>query len=372
MRELSQFDLPHEAWHRLRARNPVCWSPRRKAWLLTRYRDVAALFRDPRLAVLKPSVGRPAGAPSDPAARRALQHRTGAYDELLRKRLVPSTVAALEPFVRREVRRLLEAGVEDWMDALALPLPFLVMAELLGLDPVPDPAPLRALFDDVTAGVDMDVSPRAAARRDLALVTLARHLEPRLGSRGLGAELAARGQERRVLMHYVVMLLYAGTTTTKGLLGNALVGLARHPELWRELAGNPGRIPEAVEEFLRWDGPVQGVGRVALEEIPVGDAVLRPGDGVYLMTGAANRDPEVFPDPDRLCLGRPGPHLAFAVGSTYCLGAGLARLEARVVLEEFLARHPEPRGLAALEWAPHRLVREPRRLELENPLGRSR
>jgi cytochrome P450 len=136
-------------------------------------------------------------------------------------------------------------------------------------------------------------------------------------------------------------LLVAGHETTRNLIGNGILALLRHPEALRDLQNDPTRIVSAIEELLGCDSPLQRGWRRVAEDLEINGAHLRKGQLVFLMLGAANRDPEVFPDPDRLDLGRlENRHLAFGFGIHFCLGAPLARLEARIALPTLLRRMP--------------------------------
>ena len=143
------------------------------------------------------------------------------------------------------------------------------------------------------------------------------------------------------LLANCVLLLNAGHETTTNLIGNGTLALLRHPDQMRRLRDDLSLLPSAVEELLRYDSPVQFTSRVLKADMEIGGKALRAGQVVLLLLGAANRDPEQFPDPDRLDVGRPdNKHIAFGLGPHFCLGAPLARLEGRLVFEALLRRAP--------------------------------
>ena len=143
----------------------------------------------------------------------------------------------------------------------------------------------------------------------------------------------------RETLNMLRLLLLAGYETTANFIGNAMLALLRHPDELQRLRNDPGMIPTAVEELLRFDSPAQGDFRRVLAGCEVGGVALRQRDNIVLFLGAANRDPEAFENPDRLDVGRSrGSHLAFGRGIHHCLGAALARLEGRIALEMLLER----------------------------------
>jgi cytochrome P450 len=134
----------------------------------------------------------------------------------------------------------------------------------------------------------------------------------------------------------------AGFETTVNLIGNGTVALMGSPDSWDRLRRDPALVPAAIEEMLRYDSPVQLTSRIATEEVEVGGTVIAAGRAVITLIGGANRDPEVFEQPDEFLIDRPDPgrHLSFSLGLHHCLGASLARLEARIAIEELTGRYP--------------------------------
>ena len=167
------------------------------------------------------------------------------------------------------------------------------------------------------------------------------------------------------LVATAMLLLIAGHETTANLIGNGLLALLRHPGELARFRAEPDLDRPAVEELLRYDGPVQMVERTSLEDVEVGGVTVPRGRVVVLCVGAANRDPAVFRDPKRLHLARdPNPHLAFSAGHHFCLGASLARVEARIALSELVRRFPNLRATDKARWRPSFTIRGLRELQL--------
>jgi cytochrome P450 len=189
----------------------------------------------------------------------------------------------------------------------------------------------------------------------------------------LGRLIAAQQDADRLsedeLLANLVLLFLAGHETTTNLIGNGLLALLRHPDQLARLRADPAAIDLAIDELLRWDGPVTLVPRVAAAPIEIAGHTMRPGDLMHLMLGAAHRDPAAFAEPGRLDITRqPNPHLAFGAGLHYCLGAPLARLEVAVALPRLLAAFSTLRvAEGGVQWRPLTTLRGLARLELEAP-----
>jgi cytochrome P450 len=156
------------------------------------------------------------------------------------------------------------------------------------------------------------------------------------------AEEAGDRLTERELLATCVLLYVAGHETTVNLVGNGLLALLRHPEEWRRLRDDPALLPGAIEELLRYDGPVQRTGRTAAEDVEIGGVAIPAGTLVLALLGAANRDPAQFAEPDRLDLGRAdNRHIAFGWGIHFCLGAPLARVEGQIAINALVQRLPK-------------------------------
>ena len=182
----------------------------------------------------------------------------------------------------------------------------------------------------------------------------------------LRAEIDGRRLSQDELDAFFVMLLVAGNETTTNLISNAAIQLDRHRDQRQLLLDDPGRIPTAVEEFLRYDSPVQGLGRTTAEAVTLHGVTIPEGDQVLLLFGSANHDERSIPDPERFDVLRdPNPHLAFGFGTHFCMGASLARLEAEITLGALLARFP---GLSLVtelpEYRPNPILRGMSRLDV--------
>ena len=268
----------------------------------------------------------------------------------------PRTVAELEPWIREVTDRLLTAADDaagfDLIDALAFPLPIAVICHLLGV-PAEDQAQFRAWGHDVAATLDPQTAAAARTQSRTAEAELTGYLQNLVRERRahpddtiLSALIAAEEEGDRLSSGEVVrmafLLLIAGFETTVNLIGNGTVALVGDPDSWDRLRQDPALVPTAIEEMLRFDSPVQMTSRIATEEVELGDSAIPAGRAVLVAIGGANRDPEVFEQPDEFRIDRPDPgrHLSFSLGLHHCLGAALARLEGRIAIEELTRRYP--------------------------------
>lgn len=330
----------------------------------------ASVLRDSRFSSApthQPGYRPPEYAPDDPRSE-LLGYETSLLtmdppDHTRIRRLVASAFTrratdALEPFVREKATALLDAvdvrAGFDLVDSFAFRLPIAVICHLLGV-PNEDEEKFRRWGDDVA----MTLEPRMTDAPDPALVAseldLTAYLRDLIAARRrapdgtlLSALIAAEEEGVRLseaeLVSTALLLLVAGFETTVNLIANGTAALLGAPEVWTQLREEPDRWPAAVEELLRYDSPVQMTSRIATEDLELAGRELRAGTTVIVAIGGANRDPKVFPDPDRIVLGRPDGdhHLSFSLGIHHCLGAALARLEARVAFEELAARIERP------------------------------
>jgi pimeloyl-[acyl-carrier protein] synthase len=354
---------PYPMYRRLRAEEPVHRSPL-GFWVLTRYDDVIAALRDPRLAkeAIAAFVAARFGAPV-PAMGLSMLDRDPPDHTRLRslvsKAFTPRMVDGLRPRIQQIVDGLLDgvqaAGSMDVIEEFAYPIPVIVICEMLGV-PVADHERFKEWSLDVARGLDSillppdsDVPRRSIASRN-ALADYFRELiaERRAAPRGdmlsslIAAEEAGDKLSEHELLATCILLLIAGHETTVNLIGNGTLALLRHPEQLRRLREHPRLIGSAVEELLRFDGPVQRTARIPSEDVVIDGHTIAKGEMVMPFIGAADRDPAQFPEPDRLDITRTdNRHIAFGWGIHFCLGAPLARVEGQIALNTLVQRLPK-------------------------------
>ena len=358
---------PYPVYAALRAHSPVHRSRVMNAWLLTRHGDIDAILRDHRRFGNDPRRGTLSKQQSErlPPAEEFSMLLLDPPDHtrlrsLVNKAFTPRAVNALEPRIRSILATLLDeiddlAGF-NLIDAIARPLPIIVIAEMLGVPPRD-----RELFKQWSIERARLLEPTISRReRHAAFNTLeafddyfravikARRAEPRddLVSALVQAHDEHDSLSERETLNMLRLILIAGNETTTNLIGNGVLALLRHPAELDRLRAEPELVPSAVEELLRFDSPVQLDTRRVLTDCEVNGVGLSERDNVILALGAANRDPEAFENPDRLDVGRGiRSHMSFGRGIHHCLGAPLARLEGRVVLEMLLERYSRIRLL---------------------------
>jgi hypothetical protein len=356
---------PYPVYHALRTFAPVHRMPSGSV-LLSRWADLDAVYRDAESFC---SDKRAEFAPKFGAESALYAHHTtslvfndGARHTRVRRilagALTPRAVSGLEPAVTALVDRLLDRiqqrGSADLIEDFAAAIPVEVIGNLLGV-PREERGPLRGWSLAILSALEPALSPAQLTRGNEAVLAFTEYL------RGLVAERRARPGDpahdvltrlilgeadgerlaEHELLQNCIFILDAGHETTTNLIGNALVLLCEWPDQRARLLADPGLIASAVEEFLRFESSNQLGNRRTTRECEIGGARLPADTPLTLAIGAANRDPERFPQPDRLDLARqPNRHLAFAAGPHQCVGMNVARLEGRVAIGRFLARFP--------------------------------
>ena len=357
---------PFPLYARLRDEDPAHWSPRLKAWVLTRYEDVKRVCLDSTMSSdrLRPFFATLPPAEASKVAelvryltlwmvfRDAPEHTR--LRRLAAKVFHVRSINALRPNIERLTKWLLEQIAErkefDFIGDFAMPLPALVIMDMLGA-PREELARLKRLSDEMALfiGSARDAAEKyeraGAATREMADIfrelISARRATPQ---RDLLSELVALddGGDRLSddeLVATCILLLFAGHETTTHHLANGLRALLRFPGELEKLRANPALAPAAVEELLRYDGPIGAQVRIVQEPHTLHGKALKPGERVFLLMNAANRDPRAYDAPDRVDFARNGvPHLTFGFGAHICLGFPLARLEGQVALPAVLAR----------------------------------
>jgi cytochrome P450 len=354
---------PYPMYAQLRERSPVLQSfP--GLWVLSRYRDIAPLFRDPRMSADRRNSSLyqafiaslpdqhwieeipPSMLFLDPPDHTRLR-------KLANRAFTPRVVEAMRPRVEELVADLLDAAASDGhldvVGDLGYPLPVTVICDMLAI-PEADREQVRAWSLDLIYTLDPIVPQDKLERAERAAYAFRDYVQdliverrPRPGDDLLSRLIASEESGERLtdedIVSTCVLLLIAGHETTSGLIGNGMLALLRHPDQMRRLREDPSLIRTAVEELLRYDGPVQLTGRIARERLEVGGQEIQAGENVVFLSGSANHDPEVFPGPDRLDIGRePNHHLGFGGGIHFCLGAPLARLEAGIAIGALVRR----------------------------------
>jgi cytochrome P450 len=357
---------PYPFYHRLRSAAPVFKTPL-GFWLLTRYEDIALALRDRRFGKdFVRNINRRYGRDMSQEPVMASLSRTMLVLDppdhtrlrgLVNKAFTARRVADMRPriakLVDQQLDRVADKGAMDVMRDIAHRLPVIVICDMLGI-----PEEHRASFlagSNVSARV---LDPVAMSRVELdeanaetrmsneyfdQLCELRRR-DPQddLTTELVKAEEAGDRLSTEELHANISLLFGAGHETTTNLIGNGLLALHRQPDQWERLKADPSLVPNAVEELLRFDSSVQLTGRVTLEAVTLGGLNIPAGESVLMLLGAANRDPQQYPDPDKLDVGRQNVRpMSFGGGIHHCLGAQLARLEAELVFSALVERFPK-------------------------------
>ena len=373
--DLSDFELfvqgkAHEIWRLLRAEAPVHWNAGNELfpgfWSVTQYADVLTVSRDTTTYTSSRGISMMVDpdnpTPASGAGKMLItidppQH--GRLRRLVNKGFTPRMVAQLEPSVRAITTRILDEvaprGACDFVTDIAALLPLGVICALMGV-PREDWGLMFTLTNRVLGAEDPEYQTVAGDGRETAdqglremfsyfarLVT-ARRQAPQddLLSVLTGADIDGEALTDEEILYFCYLLILAGNETTRNAISGGMLALCEHPAERARLAADAALLPTAVEEILRWTSPVMHMARYVTRDTVLHGQSIRAGERVLLWYPSANRDAAVFPHADRFDVGRtPNEHLAFGLGEHFCLGAGLARQELRVMVETLMARLPD-------------------------------
>jgi len=392
------MENPYPIYARLREEAPVCWSERWQSWIVSRYGDVDVSLREKEtlsnenrqallfnkmeeqereaLARLRYYYAQKDVIGSDPPDHTRMR-------ALVTKAFTPKTVASLESRIRGlaldMMREASAKGRFDFIDAIAHPLPVILIAELLGAPPRDRPLFKRwsaeILAFQGTGTTDFATASRSQESllemfRYMNAMIEARRVEPRDDLMTTLALSEERGQRftRDELLATCNTMLSGGHETTTNLMGNLLHLLLANPDQWEQVKAEPALIDSAIEEALRYDAPKQRNFRRVKKTHVFQGVTFQENQMVFQLIGAANHDPDKFPDPERFDIRRsPNEHLAFGAGIHFCLGAALARKEARMVLENLLEITPNCRlAEQKIKWQERVQFRGPGELWVES------
>ncbi|WNG51642.1 cytochrome P450 [Archangium minus] len=375
---------PHPRYAELRRNTPVVQVEPAGFWAISRYEDVAFVIKNSQLFSSQgfKAAWQPPWVGYNPLANSMLTMDGVGHTRLrtlVSRAFNASALTRLEARIRKLASRLVDAlaekGEADFVSQFAMPLPAFVIGELLGLD-VSLHHRFKDWSDDITSVTPEPRNPEHAQRtlnviadstRYISEVIEARRRSPAddMVSDLIRAEVEGQSLTDREIIDFLVLLLIAGLETTVHLLANSLLFLSERPEEQARLRAQPTLVPGFIEEMLRYEAPVQAVLRVVTSDVTLSGVKIPQGDVVLALIASANRDERHYTEPDRFDLQRGQPGLSFGYGVHYCIGAQLARMEARCGLEALLSRFSGfERIPAELTWGQAITVRGPQRLPL--------
>lgn len=365
--------IPFEWFDLLRREQPVSWHeeapPNHGFWAVTRYHDIEEILRDTRAFCSSRGITLEEQTPDEVEARRSMidmdPPRHTRLRRLVSKLFTRSAVAQYEGFVREQARLVLDRALPrrefDFVEEISRELPIRVLARIMGV-PEQDLPMCIELGDAMIAQADPEYSRAVIDREDTSAYRLLpfrspaavelmayghelaaecrRHPRDDLVTKLVHAEVDGERLSEREFDNFFCLLIVAGNETTRHAITHGLLALMDHRDEWRRLRDDPGLMPLAAEEILRWGSPTMHFRRTATRGLELRGKRIREGDKVVVWFVSGNRDGEVFAEPDRFDVGRePNPHMAFGSGGPHvCLGMHLARLEVRVMFEELLPR----------------------------------
>ncbi len=378
---LFESGLSHEAFRILRRENPISWTPAEERikghWNLVKYEDVLQVSRHPEIFSSERGIVQYEPINPEDATQAANGNgkmlitmdppRHVKLRRLVNKGFTPRAVAAMEPHIRQITRKLLDGiaakGECDFVLDVASQLPLAVICGMMGLEDKDWPLMFQLTNKVLGAGdpeyqTDVPEDQRGtdeAARATGNMGTMQmfgffaqqlmnrkEHRREDLISLLVDSELDGDRLSDEDILWFCFLLILAGNETTRNGISGGLVSLFEHPAERARLQADMSLMPSAVEEILRWVSPVTHMARVALEDTEIRGQRIAQGERVVMWYPAVNRDEDVFPQAQRFDITRtPNDHLAFGIGEHFCLGAGFARLEMRVMFEELFTRFPD-------------------------------
>jgi pimeloyl-[acyl-carrier protein] synthase len=373
---------PYPFYDQLREQQPIYWlsSITHKGWFITGYEEAINILKDQRFRVRKP-LPRNTHKFKD---LKYIQNEMMLYKNppdhtrlrsMFQETFTQQAILQLKPLIEKTVDDLLNSvksiGTMDVIQDFAFPLPSMIIAEILGI-PKEDRHKVRSWTNQLLGVIDLTRTNHTLYKgneiaqqvkeyfRDLLLKRKQMPKEDVISQLAQNTSLT-----EDEIMSSLILLMIAGHETTVNLIANSILTLLTHQEQMHLLKQNPSFIHSAIEECLRFESPTQITARYAAENIMVGNALFKRGEQIYIVLGAANRDPKKFSEPNQFDITRsPNPHLAFGAGTHYCLGSQLARLEAQIAVNSFIQRFdqitqldPSPRwrklaGFRALKSLP--------------------
>ena len=358
---LASHPDPYPIYAALRQQDPVYWNPAAKVWVLTRYADVEAMLKDPRVGhwAAKPSIFSRWTQMMDPNHHTYLH---AAVSRFLSQTAIEAKRARIQGIVDEVFHRAKQAGSLDVMTDLSKPLTLALVGDILGIPPDDGPR-FQRLIGDLQGGIlqliHQSVRPSEAAAFQAFVKYMHTLIEYKRREPGddfisemIQAQAEGEDLTAKDFIPFILIFLFGGHDNIMNFIGNGALALLRHPEQWKRLREEPSCINTAFEELLRFDTSLQFVHVAAHSDLTLGEKTIRAGDVMIVLIGAANRDPEQFHSPDELDITRqPNRHLSFGAGPMYCIGTALARIQGQVAIQA-LVQHCDPSaGLdAPLQW----------------------
>jgi cytochrome P450 len=380
--EVKQNPYPHFA--HLRDHEPVYWIESLQSWAISRYEDVSAIAKNTQLFSSAPIIPAILGdqnpvpevnwlISADPPEHTNLRR-------LVNKAFTPRMVAALEGRIKEIVAQLLDdieqRGDFDFVRDFSTPLPLMVIAQMLGIEPERY-REFKQWSDDMLRATGGEVSPEERVRLRGSMNDLQHYFENAIEERRrnpredlisalVRAEEESLALSAREVLAMCMLLLLGGNETTTNLLGSTVITLLTNPAVLAKVRADLSLVPQMIEEMLRYESPVQAIFRSATRDAEIAGSTIPAGGTMLILYGSANRDERQFPNPDTFDLARnPQDHLGFGFGIHYCIGAPLARLEVKLAMDAFIRRFPQiVMREQRREWVDSFVVRGPKTLPL--------